>query len=230
MNLDVIIASFNQAEYLPYAIESALAQTRYCEICVIDDGSTDTSLEVARGYAKEPRLKVISQVNKGLAAARNTGIMNMYADYILPLDADDILKPNCVERILQVAEETNADVIGPSLQEFGISNAVTILTPEPTLAHFRLGNHLGYFSAIKKSALLECGGYSPKMVEGYEDYHLWFDLLTRGKRIVTIPEVLVMYRTKEKSMYRDAVKHHAKLMAQIFKDFPQSVPKEITTL
>ncbi len=221
------IPCYRQAEYLPYAIDSALGQTyQNIEIIFVDDGSDDNSLAIAKEYP----IKVIHQVNKGLASARNTAIMNMRGNYFLPLDADDILKPNCVERIVEVAMQTNADVIGPSLQEFGVSNAVTILTPEPTLAHFRLGNHLGYFSAIKRSALLECGGYSPKMVEGYEDYHLWFDLLTRGKKIVTIPEVLVMYQTKEKSMYRDAVKHHAKLMAQIFKDFPQSVPKEITTL
>jgi glycosyltransferase involved in cell wall biosynthesis len=225
----IIIPSFDQEEYLGEAIESALMQTVPCEIVVIDDGSTDGSLALARSY--EPRgVKVISQVNKGLASARNTGIMNASGEYILPLDADDVLLPHCVERLLAKADETGAEVVGPSLQEFGISDAVIILHPEPTLAHFRLGNHLGYFSLIKKSALLEIGGYSPKMVEGFEDYHLWFNLLCRGKRIVTVPDVLVKYRTKKESMYTKADKVRPKLMTQIFNDFPEAVPEEITTL
>lgn len=228
MKLSVIIPSFNQSEYLSEAIESALNQTvgetNSCEIIVIDDGSTDKSLEIARKY--EPRIKVISQVNKGLASARNTGIMNATGDYVFPLDSDDILLDTCIEEILQVAKETDADVIAPSLRAFGTSEGDSILMPNPTIADFRVGNQIGYFSAIKREALLECGGYSPKMVEGYEDYALWFDLLTRKKKIVTIPKVLVLYRTKFRSMWKDAIKHHAKLMGQIYKDFPSAWPKE----
>lgn len=224
MNLSIIIPSYNQQEFLSEAIESAVNQTVPCEVIVIDDGSTDFSLEIARNYEKTEKyaLKVISQVNKGLASARNTGIMNALpnADYILPLDADDILEENCVERILEVAEETRADIIAPSIRCFGIGNQTTILMPEPKLGDFKVGNRLAYCSAIKREVLLEVGGYSPKMVEGYEDLHLWINLLTRGKKIVTIPEALVRYRTKESSMWHDAKKHHEKLMAQIYKDFP----------
>lgn len=224
MKVSIIIPSYGQEAYLVEAIESALAQTVPCEIIVIDDGSPDQSLKIARSY--EPRIKVISQVNKGLASARNTGIMNATGDYILPLDADDILHPTCVSEIIFYAEKTGADVIGPSLQEFGISNTTIILKENPTIEDFRLGNYLGYFSAIKKEALLEVGGYSPKMAQGYEDLHLWINLLTRGKKIITIPQPLVLYRTKAKSMWTEAKKHHAELMGQIYKDFPDFLPKE----
>jgi glycosyltransferase involved in cell wall biosynthesis len=221
--VSILIPSFNQEAYLAEAIESALSQTHPCEIIIVDDGSTDGSLMLAQQY--EPEVKVVRQVNKGLASARNTGIMNASGDYILPLDADDILLPNCVERLLQVAKETEADVIGPSFQCFGVGDTVVILHPQPTLAHFRVGNHLGYFSLIKKAALLEIGGYSSRMVEGYEDLHLWVNLLSRGKRIETVPEVLVKYRTKSVSMWKNAVKnHHVKLMEQIYKDFPTFLP------
>lgn len=218
MTVDIVIPSYNQSPYLTEAIESALAQTIPCKVFVIDDGSTDDSLFIAKEY--EPKVIVISQVNKGLASARNTGIMNATGDYILPLDADDILEPNCVERILEVAKETNADVIAPSLTCFGLGNQTTILMPEPKLEDFKVGNRIAYCSAIKREALLEVGGYSPKMVEGYEDLHLTINLLTRGKRIVTIPEPLMRYRIKEHSMITESRKHHDKLMAQIYKDFP----------
>src|SRR3990167_11056141 len=102
--ISVVIPSYNQAEYLPKAIESVLEQNAYAEIFVIDDGSNDNSLEIAKRYG--PAVNVISQVNKGLASARNTGIMNVHGEFCLFLDADDILLNNCVARITQVAKET----------------------------------------------------------------------------------------------------------------------------
>ena len=86
--ISIIIPCYNQAEYLPQAIESALNQKtgEDFEVIVVNDGSTDNSLEIAKSYKG---IKVISQVNKGLSSARNTGIMNAIGDYILFLDADD---------------------------------------------------------------------------------------------------------------------------------------------
>ncbi len=217
MKITVGISAYNQADTLRETIESVLAQTVPCEIIVVDDGSPDNSAEISSEYP----VKLIRQVNKGLASARNTAIMNMTGDYFLPLDSDDMLRPTCIERILEVAEMTDADVIAPSIHCFGLAEQDTILMSEPKLEDFKEGNRLSYCSAIKKSALLEVGGYSPRMVEGYEDLHLWINLLTLGKRIVTIPEPLMLYRTKESSMWRDAKdKHHDKLMGQIYKDFP----------
>lgn len=223
MRVSVIIPSYDQSPYLREAIESALDQTVKAEVIVIDDGSTDDSLAITKSY--EPRLKVISQVNKGLASARNTGIMNATGDYVLPLDADDFLERECIERITEYAEMTDADVVAPSLRCFGLGDAVTILIPEPKLEDFKIGNRLSYCSAIKRSVLLEVGGYSPRMdaLGGYEDYHLWINLLIRGKRIVTIPEPLMCYRIKEQSMITEAKKNHSQLMAQIYKDFPAFV-------
>lgn len=227
----VIIPSFGQAQYLREAIESVLQQTyANIEIIVVDDGSTDGSLDIAKSY--RPAVTVISQRNKGLASARNAGIMNATGEYIFPLDADDKMFPDCLETIDRVARETNADVIAPSIRCFGeaMVGPDTILMPNPTFNDFKLGNRLAYCSAVKRSVLLETGGYSPKMdiLGGYEDLHLWFDLLSRGKKIVTIPEPLVMYRIKESSMYKEASKpeKHVKLMEQIFKDFPMAFPTE----
>lgn len=217
MKITIGIASYNQQEYLPDAIESALAQSVECEVIVCNDGSDDGSLEIAQKYP----VKVINQVNKGLSSARNTVIMNATGDYILFLDADDVLLDNCVERILETINATNADVISPSFKTFGTSNETIILMANPTIEDFKTGNRIGYCSAVRTSVLKEVGGYSPRMTHGYEDYHLWFNLLTLDKKFVTIPEVLWLYRTKEKSMWHDAIKHHVDLMTQIQKDFPQ---------
>ena len=222
MKVTIGIPCYNQAEYLPEAVESALNQTVECEVIVVNDGSTDNTQEVAERYP----VKVINQVNKGLSSARNTVLMNMTGDYLLPLDADDIFLKTCAEKLLKKAEETSADVVAPSMQNFGDSNETITIMEDPQLADFRTGNRIPYASLVRRSVLQEVGGYSPRMIHGYEDYHLWFNLLSPGKRIITIPDHLLLYRVKAKSMYKDALEHHSELMEQIFKDFPNVLPEE----
>lgn len=220
------IPVYNQGEYLAEAIESAYNQTLPPhEILICNDGSTDNSREIAERYMYknfpliESPVRVINQVNKGLPSARNTLIMNATGDYFLPLDADDILMENCIERITQEILKINADIVAPSFKEFGKSNREIILGGFQ-MQDLMVANRIGYFSAIRRSALVEVGGYSPRMKFGFEDWHLWFDLFERNKSIAIIQEPLVLYRVKEKSMIHEANAHSEELMAQIKKDFP----------
>lgn len=221
MKFSIIIPVFNQAEYLPDAIESALNQTvKPHEVIVINDGSTDASLSVAQKFG----VKIVSQVNKGLPSARNTGIMNATGDYVLPLDADDILLENCIQRMTETAEKDSPDIIAPSFKMFGTANHEVILNKIPSIEEFKEANRLGYFSAIKRSVLLERGGYNPKMVWGYEDYDLWMDILKRGHTLCMLSDVLVLYRTKEKSMLTEANKHRGALNDQMRLNHPEIYP------
>ncbi len=215
MKITIGIPSYNQSAYLKEAIESALENHPH-EIIVVDDGSTVDSLKIAKSYP----VKVISQVNKGLASARNTIAMNMTGDFLLPLDADDVLLPNAVEKITECfMENPMADIIAPSFKTFGTTTQ-EVIVGDANVFDFLTANRIGYFSAIRKSKLLEIGGYSPRMTWGYEDYHLWINLLNNGAKLVTMKDILVMYRTKENSMITIAQAHHEELMAQIKKDFP----------
>lgn len=225
--ISIVIPCYNQGEYLEDAIESCFNQTLSpYEIIVINDGSTDDSLEIMERYqfkefpGIESPVKIINQVNKGLSSARNSGIMNATGDYILFLDADDYFKENAIERITREINETNADIIAPSFKEFGKSKREVILQPF-NMDDFKQGNRIGYFCCIKKSCLLAVGGYSPRMKWGYEDYHLSFDLFSRSYGITVILEILVMYRVKEKSMIHEANEHAQELHQQIRKDFPR---------
>ena len=225
------IPAYNQAEYLEDAIESAYNQTMPAhEIIIVNDGSLDNTQEIAERYmfkefpGVESPVRVINQVNKGLPSARNTLIMNMTGNYLLPLDADDMLKENAIARINQEIIQTNADIVAPSFKEFGKSDRDVILGGF-TMDDLKQANRLGYFSCVRKSALLEVGGFSPRMTWGFEDWHLWFDLFSRGKTIAVIQEILVMYRVKEKSMIYEANQHAPELYAQIQKDFPQLFKK-----
>ncbi len=226
--ISIIIPVYNGAEWLAEAIESALIQRIKSfgfpekdiipEIIVVNDGSTDNSLEIAKNYP----VKVITQVNKGLSSARNSGIMNSTERWILFLDADDKLLPNAVQKIID-SDFSYSCIIAPSFKEFGLSNRDVILMDNPKLEDFKIGNRLGYCAAIRKSVLLAVGGYSPKMVEGYEDLHLWINLLTKGFKIKTISDILWMYRIKKESMYTKITPEiHTKLIGQINKDFPEA--------
>lgn len=223
MRFTICIPAYDQQEYLPDAIESALNQTVQAEVIVVNDGSPDHTREIASRYP----VKLINQINKGLASARNAGIMAMTGDIFLPLDSDDMLMDDCVEKMQKVFNETNADVVAPSMKCFGEANDTIIIMKEPKIDDFRTANRIPYASAIKRECLLECGGYQPRMdsLGGFEDYSLWFDLLTRGKKIIGIQEPLLLYRTKQKSMWREAVKNSVALHAQMEKDFPHVWPK-----
>lgn len=220
----VVIPCYNHGQYLASCIESVLSQTyKPHEVIVVNDGSPDETRYVAAEY---PSVKYVEQTNRGLASARNTGLMNMTGDWFFPLDADDMMTDGCLERIAEtIAENQQADIVSPSFKCFGKFSETVILMPEPKLEDFKFVNgvpmnRIGYFSAIKKEALLEVGGYSPKMTWGWEDLHTTINLLSHGKKIVTIQEPLILYRTKESSMIHEANAHATELTAQIAKDFP----------
>ncbi len=91
-DISVIIPVYNGGKYLAEAIESVLAQTlEPLEVIVVDDGSTDQSLEIAGNFV--PRVRIVSQENKGAGAARNTGIRVAKGAYLAFLDADDLWTP-----------------------------------------------------------------------------------------------------------------------------------------
>ena len=92
-SVSVIIPSYNAERWIKSTIDSVLAQTySNIEIIVVDDGSTDESVSViSKNY---PEIKLITQKNQGVAAARNKGIENASSEWIAFLDADDIWLPN----------------------------------------------------------------------------------------------------------------------------------------
>ena len=93
--VSVIIPSYNYAEYLSTTLNSVLAQRlEDIEVVLVDDGSTDATADVLKSY--RDRIDYIYQEKAGLSAARNTGINNSTGEFILFLDADDILGPGSI--------------------------------------------------------------------------------------------------------------------------------------
>ena len=150
--VSVIIPNYNYAEYLKYSIESVLDQTyKNIELIVVDDGSTDNSVEIALSYGD--KLVLLCQENSGVSAARNTGLANISGTYVCFLDSDDSWEPEKVESQIALFNQPNIGLVYSS-----INICDTDLKFQNTLiAQFR-GNCLKYFYKfpIRSIVLLGC--------------------------------------------------------------------------
>lgn len=111
--ISVIVPIFNREAYLMTCLESLAAQSlKEIEFLLIDDGSTDRSLEICLAFAaKDSRFRVIQKENGGVAAARNTGLEQSAGDYIMFVDSDDRVEPDFCATPLRIAEEHLADLV-----------------------------------------------------------------------------------------------------------------------
>ena len=120
----VIVPIFNAELYLGKCIESILGQTyKKLEIVLIDDGSKDQSLLVCKKYAKnEPRIIVIHQKNRGVSAARNTGIRTSNGKYTIFVDADDELSNGYIETLVRRAHQSKKnELCGAAIESMNVS-------------------------------------------------------------------------------------------------------------
>lgn len=111
--ISVIVPVYNTEPYLEKCMDSILGQDYHSiEVICINDGSTDKSAEILADYQKkDDRVKIISQQNGGLSAARNSGLKAAAGDYILFLDSDDWLESQTCSIALKTAEEASADIV-----------------------------------------------------------------------------------------------------------------------
>lgn len=112
--VSIIVPIYNSERYLSKCIESLLSQTyKRMEIVLIDDGSSDRSREIISKYAaRYKNIKAILQdQNQGASIARNTGIDNATGEYLTFVDADDVISPNMIEELVDVALEHESDIV-----------------------------------------------------------------------------------------------------------------------
>lgn len=209
--VSVIIPCYNQAQYLPRAIDSVLKQTyTNFEIIVVNDGSPDNTREVAEKYvANNKCVKLINQSNKGLSAARNAGIMSASGEFFLPLDADDwIDKEYLSKTVIKMESDPTVGVVYTALETFGETSSQWCHPIQSIkLENLKDNNQLYVCSLVRMKALKECGGYNTKMIHGYEDWDLWIDICKRGWSFRLVPEPLFKYMVKKQSMVTDSIKN-----------------------
>ena len=194
--VSIVVCNYDYGRFLGEAIESALGQTwPAIEVVVVDDGSTDDSLEVARRYP----VRIVSQANAGVARARNRGAGEARGEWLVFLDADDVLLPTFVERCHAALANASFDVAYAyaQLERFGLETGIMPLRPFDGRALFS-GNFVPCTTLLRKRAFLEAGGFDPSW-PAHEDHELWARMFVRGYSGVLVPEPLVRYRFHGKS-------------------------------
>lgn len=126
--VSIIVPVYNAQDYLSYCIESLINQSyRNLEIILVDDGSTDDSVQICDTYAaQDSRIHVIHQQNGGISRAQNAGLDHAMGTYIAFADNDDILDAHNIEYLVHALESTGADMSKGRWQQFGVSELDTI--------------------------------------------------------------------------------------------------------
>ena len=111
--VSIVIPVYNVENFVKDTLSSVCNQTyKNIEIICVDDGSTDNSLSVLNFYSeKDKRIKVLSQSNSGVSAARNNGIRAAEGEYICFLDSDDFMHPQNVELQVKAITDSGADIV-----------------------------------------------------------------------------------------------------------------------
>ena len=166
------------------------------EIIVINDGSKDNSEQIIKSYVKANagKITLISQENQGVIASRNNAIRQAKGKYILPIDGDDMLTPNTLEKLYSAMISGKGDVICGHTCYFGAKNGIWDL-PEPSDEHDFLERNVVVCSALYRKSDWELfGGYDPGMAKGCEDWEFWLNFVEARRHFHRINHVTLMYR------------------------------------
>lgn len=168
IKISIIIPMYNVAGYLNTCIASVVNQNLAngsFEVIMVNDGSPDNSLEVAQNLALQYNfIQIISQKNKGLGGARNTGVKHAKGTYILFLDADDWLVPNTLNQLIDTANNNSLDIL-----EFGANLVNTngkVLASVSKHSNNKVFSGVQYYNAIKYSGSACNKLYNTKFLHG----------------------------------------------------------------
>jgi len=224
----VIIPLFNYESYIEEALASVAAQTmNELELIIVDDASTDGSLAKVRDWAMASRdrfnrLVVVKHLNnEGLGASRNTAFNLADTLYVLPLDADNRIRPRCCSVLFERARKEAAAFVYPVIQQFGDGSSKMGGVPYLP-ANLVPGNYIDAMAMVSKEAWSYVGGYSEKR-RGWQDYEFWCRLADRGLFGIQVDEVLADYRVHGGSMLRtatDKARNKAGLVADLEATYP----------
>jgi hypothetical protein len=216
--LSVVIPCYNQGPLLLDALESVLqAEGGLHETIIVDDGSDDPATIEILKLLEWAGWRIIRQSNQGLSAARNAGIEAAAGDYILPLDADNRIRPRYIVAGVEILRQSHrVGVVYGDCELFGEQSGPREV-PDFDLRRLCLGNYIDACAVIRKQAWREAGGYDTGF-RYFEDWDLWLSVAERGWEFRHLPEILFDYRVRvgsllshgnQPELYREVVHHLA---------------------
>lgn len=239
--ISVIIPVYNISKYLDKCLWSVTSQTfQDIEIIVVNDGSTDNSLEIINQYAqKDNRIKVVTKKNEGLAYARKTGLEHATADYIHHLDGDDYIELNCYELLYKKAIDTDADIaimkfwfedIDNQQQSESNGYKKEVLNNIDFLKHiWSTNNYFCVWQYLHKRSLYKNNIVFDKNISVGEDAYLTTQLAYYSKKIIVLNTPLHHYLIRSTSLTNTKASekkiNDIKLYTQSIINFMKSKPE-----
>jgi hypothetical protein len=206
--LSVLTTVYNYSEHVGRALDSiASSQFRDLEIVVVDDASTDDSLDSVRDWMERNErvatMLVRHATNRGLPSARNTALGFARGELVFILDADNAVYPHGLGRLVTALDSDRGAAFA-----YGVHQRFTHAGPQDLLnvwpwepERLRAGNYIDAMAALRTDVLRRSGGYTlDKRLHGWEDYDLWCRLAEQGERGAFVPEVVGRYRSALHSM------------------------------
>ena len=220
---------FNGERYIAEAVDSVLGQSyKNVELIVVDDGSTDGSKDIVRGYG--PRTKLIEQQNRGPYPARNRGIREASGQFLAFLDADDYWAPSCLEKLYLGLINHNAELTYCGWQNVGENTpgGQPYIPPnyveDDLIKCFLKGCPWPIHAAlVKKETVDAVGGFSERYFSSM-DYDFWLRIAARTRKIVLVPEVLAFYRWHESGQISSVKWKQVLTSINVRKDFIKQNP------
>jgi len=241
--ISVILPVYNGAPYLDEAIVSILKQTHdNFELIVINDGSTDKSLEILEKYAiQDSRIIIINRQNKGLVYSLNEGILKAKGKYIARMDADDVSDISRLESQIEYIEKHNLDICGGHyllIDDEGRINGLNVVPISHEMCTLSLLFKVPFAHPsvmIRKRFLdensLEYGQSAYKIAE---DLDLWLRMQKCGARFGNVDSVVLKYRILGESLSKannaPILKETKAMLRQFYKDNHQQISLIIKNL
>lgn len=191
MRVAVIVPCYNDAATLPETLASLAGQEPH-ELVVVDDGSTDQATIELMAALERGGTLVVRQENRGLGAARMTGLAATSAPYVFPLDSDDLAAPGALAALADALDANPEAVVAwGDVELFG--DFAGRFAGASALDPWKLTyvNEIPVASLIRRTALIEAGGWE---LRGYEDWDLWMAFAERSWGGVHLPRTVLLHR------------------------------------
>ena len=205
--VSVIIPCFNNEQTIIETINSIINQVySYIEIIVVNDGSTDKSKEIVYDFIKKnetTNLILINQINSGPSKSRNSGSIKATGEYLLFLDADDIIDSNFISKCVYCLEQNkDLNIVYTKAAYIGARQGNWNL-PDFKLPNFLIENCIPISALIRSDVFNKVGKFDENL-NFIEDWELWIRIIMEYGGVHQIPEVLFFYRKRfDKSSLTD---------------------------
>lgn len=245
IDLSIVIPCYNVEKYIKECIESVLEQNIYSyEILLINDGSTDKTLNILELYSSNPKIKIINQQNGGLSKARNTGLLNAKGEYVLFLDSDDFVEKNSLNKVLKLVKEKSLNILAFNFFIYYKSSNFycekrkrikkNIFSGEEFLK-FNLSNKnypMSWLNIYNKEFLIKNNLFFKEGIL-HEDVEFYIRLLKKVERMIYVDIPVIYYRqrngsiTKKKNKRRESYLEILKTYNKEIKDIKDNELKQL---